>query len=132
MSDGLPGDEDLSRTAERLEALGHPVRLAVYRSLVRAAPGGRPVGELQTILAIPRSTLSFHLRRLIDVRLVIQERQSTTLFCHADLKVMNETLGFLLRECCQDQAGATLPPTKSSKQLRSSAPKHRPSGVHST
>ena len=113
MNHGLPIDEDLASTAERLEALGHPVRLAVYRSLVRAAPTGRPVGKLQKILAIPRSTLSFHLRRLIAVRLVIQQRQGTTLICHADLKVMNRTLGFLLRECCQDQGLAARQPGSS-------------------
>lgn len=103
MSNAMPSEDDFTRTAERLEALGHPVRLAVYRSLVRAAPEGRSVGELQEILAIPRSTLSFHLHRLIEVHLLTQKRQGTTLICHADLAVMDATLGFLLRECCQDR-----------------------------
>lgn len=106
MSRAVARDDDFTRTAERLEALGHPVRLAAYRSLVRAAPAGRSVGELQEILTIPRSTLSFHLRRLIEVRLLTQERQGTTLICHADLAVMDATLGFLLRECCQDRCNA--------------------------
>lgn len=95
-------EADLLQTARRLEALGRPVRLEIYRSLVRAAPGGRCVGELQQQLNIPRSTLSFHLRRLIEVGLLTQERQGTTLICHADLAVMDTTLGFLLRECCRD------------------------------
>lgn len=94
---------DLERTARSLEALGQPVRLAVYRALVRAGPEGRSVGELQEMLDIPRSTLSFHLRRLIEVGLVMQERQGTTLICRADCVVMDETLGFLLRECCADR-----------------------------
>ncbi len=88
--------------AERLEALGRPVRLELYRSLVRAAPNGRAVGELHARLGIPRSTLSFHLRRLIEVGLVTQERQGTTLICRADLIAMDATLGFLQRECCVD------------------------------
>ncbi|MDP1628487.1 helix-turn-helix transcriptional regulator [Parvibaculum sp.] len=94
---------DLDRTAQCLEALGQPVRLAVYRSLVRAGPEGRSVGELQEMLEIPRSTLSFHLRRLIEVGLVVQERHGTTLICHADMRVMDATLGFLMRECCADR-----------------------------
>lgn len=97
--------DDLDRTARCLEALGQPVRLAVYRALVRAGPEGRAVGELQELLQIPRSTLSFHLRRLIEVGLVRQERQGTTLLCHADYGVMNRTLGFLARECCADRGG---------------------------
>lgn len=91
---------DLDRTAACLEALGQPVRLAVYRALVRAGPQGRSVGEVQEAIGIPRSTLSFHLRRLIEVGLVVQERQGTTLLCHADYAAMDETLGFLMRECC--------------------------------
>ncbi|MFN4354566.1 ArsR/SmtB family transcription factor [Parvibaculum sp.] len=93
----------LDRTAACLEALGQPVRLAVYRTVVRAGPEGRSVGELQEAIDIPRSTLSFHLRRLIEVGLVVQKRQGTTLICHADYGVMDEALGFLLRECCADR-----------------------------
>ncbi|MCC5873105.1 MAG: helix-turn-helix transcriptional regulator [Gammaproteobacteria bacterium] len=102
MSAASPVENELARTAERLEALGRPVRLQVYRHLVRAGPAGLAVGELQQRLGIPRSTLSFHLRRLIEVGLVVQERQGTTLICHADLVVMEGTVGFLRRECCQD------------------------------
>ena len=94
--------DGLERPAERLDALGRPVRLRIYRALVRAEPRGRSVGELQALLDIPRSTLSFHLRRLIEVGLVAQERQATTLICHADLAVMGDTLGFLQRECSVD------------------------------
>lgn len=94
--------DSLDRTARCLEALGQPVRLSIYRALVRAVPTGRSVGELQEMLAIPRSTLSFHLRRLIEVGLVAQQRHGTTLICHADLTAMDETLGFLARECCAD------------------------------
>ncbi len=93
---------NLERTARCLEALGQPVRLGVYRALVRAGPEGRSVGELQEAIGIPRSTLSFHLRRLIEVGLVLQERHGTTLICRADCAVMDATLGFLLRECCAD------------------------------
>lgn len=96
---------DLDRTAACLEALGQPVRLSVYRALVRAGPGGRSVGELQEAAGIPRSTLSFHLRRLIGAGLVVQERHGTTLICHADYAAMDETLGFLMRECCADRGG---------------------------
>ena len=60
------------------------------------------MGDLQTRTGTARSTLSHHLHKLIDVGLVYQERERTTLYCHAHFKAMNETLGRLGRECCAD------------------------------
>lgn len=93
---------DLDAAALRLAALGQPTRLAIYRTLVRAAPHGCAVGDIQTRTGIPQSTLSFHLRRLVEVGLVSQDRQGTTLLCRADAEAMSTTLGFLARECCAD------------------------------
>jgi len=98
---------EIDQVAKRLEALGNPTRLSVYRMLVRAGTEGRPVGDLQQRLGIPASTLSHHLHRLIAVGLVVQERQSTTLICRANYAAMDETLGFLTEECCMD--AGTLP-----------------------
>lgn len=93
---------DIERTAERLEAIGNPTRLALFRWLVRAGRDGLAVGELQERLQVPRSTLSHHLHRLIGVGLVSQERRATTLICRASYAAMDETIGFLTRECCAD------------------------------
>ncbi len=90
--------------AKRLEALGNPTRLGIYRLLVRAGPDGLAVGDLLERTGIARSTLSHHLHRLIAVDLVSQERQGTTLICRNEAGVMNATLGFLLSECCADAA----------------------------
>jgi len=64
--------------SRQLEALGNPTRLGLYRTLVRAGGAGLSVGTLQEKHEIPASTLSHHLRRLIDTGLVTQERQATT------------------------------------------------------
>jgi DNA-binding transcriptional ArsR family regulator len=56
---------DLEKTASRLEALGNPTRLGIYRLLVRAGQDGLPVGEIQQRTEVARSTLSHHLHRLI-------------------------------------------------------------------
>jgi DNA-binding transcriptional ArsR family regulator len=95
---------DLEKIASRLEALGSPTRLEIYRLLVRAGRDGLPVGEIQRRTEVARSTLSHHLHRLIAVDLVTQERQATTLICRANYEVMNQTLGFLADECCADAA----------------------------
>ena len=98
-------DMKLDLIAKRLEALGNETRLELYRLLVRAGREGLPVGDLQRKTGVPRSTLSHHLHKLIAVGLVEQERQATTLICRAQFEVMNETLGFLLEECCADACG---------------------------
>ncbi|MCO5066510.1 MAG: metalloregulator ArsR/SmtB family transcription factor [Rhizobiaceae bacterium] len=93
---------NLEEVAKQLEALGNPTRLQVYRTLVRAGDAGLPVGRLQERLAIPASTLSHHLQRLIATGLVTQERQATTLICRANYPAMEGLIGFLADECCAD------------------------------
>ena len=88
--------------AAQLEALGNPTRLAVYRALVRAGETGMSVGRLQQKVGAAASTLSHHLQKLIQVDLVSQERQGTTLICRAEFKQMKALVGFLVDECCAD------------------------------
>ncbi len=88
--------------AARLEALGNPTRLQIYRLLVRAGDGGMAVGKLQSKLDLAASTLSHHLKTLLMVDLITQERQSTTLICRANYEMMNGIVEFLSSECCVD------------------------------
>ena len=92
----------LDETARRLEALGNPTRLGIYRMLVRAGPEGLVVGTIQRRAAVPRSTLSHHLHKLIGVGLVTQQRDGTTLICRANYAVMSAVVEFLTEECCAD------------------------------
>lgn len=88
--------------AARLEALGNPTRLRIYRALVRAGEPGLPVGKLQSRLSIPGSTLSHHLKTLIIVGLITQQRDATTLICRANYAVMRGLVDFLVAECCAE------------------------------
>jgi DNA-binding transcriptional ArsR family regulator len=90
--------------SQQLEALGNPTRLQLYRFLVRAGQAGRPVGRIQEKMKLPASTLSHHIKRLVDTGLVTQERQATTLICRAHYPSMNALIGFLADECCADDA----------------------------
>jgi DNA-binding transcriptional ArsR family regulator len=92
----------LEHAAARLEALGNPTRLRIYRALVRAGDPGLPVGKLQARLAVPASTLSHHLKTLLVVGLITQERDATTLICRAHYPVMRGLVDFLVAECCAD------------------------------
>lgn len=99
----------LESAARQLEALGNPTRLRIYRVLVRAGADGLPVGRLQARIGIAASTLSHHLKRLVEAGLVTQERQATTLFCRTHYPTMDALIGFLSDECCADAGlvGAT-------------------------
>jgi DNA-binding transcriptional ArsR family regulator len=90
--------------AARLEALGNPTRLKIYRALVRAGQAGMPVGRLQDKLKVAPSTLSHHIKSLVSVGLVSQVRESTTLVCHANYDTMQGLVDFLVAECCADEA----------------------------
>ena len=92
-------------TARRLEALGNETRLEIFRTLVRAGPDGLPVGEIQSRTGTARSPLSHPLHKLIAVGLVRQEREGTTLYCHAIFDEMQAIIDYLTRECCADARG---------------------------
>src|SRR6266436_10394644 len=94
--------------AARLEALGNPTRLKVYHMLVRAGAAGLSVGTLQARLDIAPSTLSFHLKTLVIVGLVTQERDATTLICRANYPMMRGLVQFLVAECCTEADCASL------------------------
>jgi ArsR family transcriptional regulator len=96
---------NIETAAAQLEALGNTTRLTIYRTLVRAGEGGLAVGKLQLKLDIAGSTLSHHIRKLVEVDLVSQERQATTLICRANYTSMNGLIGYLADECCADTSG---------------------------
>ncbi|MCP5022614.1 MAG: helix-turn-helix transcriptional regulator [bacterium] len=96
----------MEQVATRLGALGNTTRLGIYRILVRAGLSGLPVAGVQARLNIPASTLSHHLHKLLEVGLVTQKREGTTLICHADFAVMEATLALFQKECCADEQGA--------------------------
>ncbi len=95
---------NLEIAANQLGTLGNPVRLRVYRALVRAGDPGLPVGRLQRRLRIAGSTLSYHLHRLISAGLVSQERHANILICRANYPAMDQLVGYLVDECCADAA----------------------------
>ena len=97
---------DDAMIARRLGALGNETRLEIYRILVRAGHDGVPVGELQRRTGVAISTVSHHLHKLITVGLAYQERDGTTLFCHANYDAMQDTLGYLTEVCCADEGAA--------------------------
>jgi DNA-binding transcriptional ArsR family regulator len=96
----------LEIASRQLESLGSPVRLKIYRALVRAGEDGLACGALQQKVGLAASTLSHHLRHLREAGLVSQERQATTLICRANYPAMDRLIGYLSAECCADSGCA--------------------------
>jgi DNA-binding transcriptional ArsR family regulator len=93
-------NEDISRYADMLAAMGSEPRLRIMRSLLSAHPDGMVVGEIGSELEITASTLSHHLEKLKNEGLVHVQRESTFLRYSANTKSLEEILAFLYDECC--------------------------------
>jgi DNA-binding transcriptional ArsR family regulator len=87
--------------ATALAALGHEARLRIFRLLVRAGHEGLNIGEIGQLVGLPASTLAHHLRALVDVGLVTQQRHSRQVINRADFDVMNAVLAFVAEKCCK-------------------------------
>jgi DNA-binding transcriptional ArsR family regulator len=92
--------EQLVRFADMLAAMGTEPRLRIIRLLLSAHPDGLVVGEIQTELGIPSSTLSHHLEKLKNEDLVKVQRESTFLRYSANAESLQDLLTFLYAECC--------------------------------
>jgi DNA-binding transcriptional ArsR family regulator len=68
--------------------------------LLSAHPDGLVVGDIQSELDIPNSTLSHHLEKLKNEELVKVRRESTFLRYTANTEALQELLRFLYYECC--------------------------------
>ncbi|MNV00943.1 Arsenical resistance operon repressor [compost metagenome] len=89
---------------QALAALAQPVRLQVFRALVVAGQGGLTPSVLAEQLAVPSTSLSFHLKELTHANLVSQERDGRNLIYRAVFEQMNALLGYLTENCCQGEA----------------------------
>jgi DNA-binding transcriptional ArsR family regulator len=95
---------DESQVITSLAALAHPIRLRIFRALVVSGAPGLTPGVMQEGLAIPATTLSFHLKELANAGLVTAERASRNLVYRAAYEQMNGLLGYLTENCCQGVA----------------------------
>src|SRR5689334_7998255 len=92
--------DQVVRYADMFSAMGTEARLRIMQLLLSAHPEGLVVGEIQTELDIPNSTLSHHLEKLKNEDLVTVRREGTFLWYAANTEALQELLGFLYAECC--------------------------------
>lgn len=90
----------VERHAEQLAALGHPVRLKVLRRVVQAGPEGASAGDLQGHVELPASTLSHHLKRLVDAGLLTSRGEGTYHYYAAEYAALRRLTDYLWEDCC--------------------------------
>jgi DNA-binding transcriptional ArsR family regulator len=95
----------LERHAEQLAALGHPARLAVLRFVVQGDKAGTAAGEIQTHVDIPASTLSHHLKRLVDAGLLSTRSEGTYHYYAAVYDNLRGLTDYLWQDCCKRGKG---------------------------
>jgi DNA-binding transcriptional ArsR family regulator len=84
-----------------LGALAPDVRLRIYRAVVGVGPAGMTPGAIASELAVPPSTVSFHVKELLHAGLLTQERDGRHLIYRPSIDTMNELLAYLSAHCCQ-------------------------------
>jgi len=92
--------EQVAKYADMLSAMGTEPRLRIMQLLLSAHPDGLVVGDIQSELDIPNSTLSHHLEKLKNEELVNVRRERTFLRYTANTEALQELLQFLYAECC--------------------------------
>lgn len=105
---------------DRLAALSHPQRLAVFRLLMRRCPDEVPAGEIASALDLKPNTASVYLSALTQNELISQRRDGTRLLYRINLASARALIADLFLDCCRGRAD--LCPPQFSDLLRSLTP----------
>lgn len=71
----LVDEEVRAQTVLVMKALSSPSRIHILAALVKSESGGACVGEIVTLLGLSQSTVSHHLRVLLEANVVIMSRR---------------------------------------------------------
>ena len=91
----------LESHAEQLAALGHPVRLSILRFVVQGGKAGTAAGDIQGHVDVPASTLSHHLKRLVDAGLLSTRNEGTYHYYAAVYESLRALTDYLWEDCCK-------------------------------
>ena len=100
---------DTQHALDALAGLAQKSRLALFRELVQRGPAGATPGELAETVGIAPTTLSFHLKTLLQAGLIQAEQQGRSITYRADFDAMQGLVGYLTDNCCGGDPGQCAP-----------------------
>lgn len=103
---------EIESAVAALSALAQEHRLQAFRLLVEAGDVGMAAGAIAEAMAMPASSLSFHLAQMERAGLIAKRRLGRSLIYSADYHTMTALLGFLTENCCAGSPGACAPATE--------------------
>ena len=86
---------EMRSAAKVLSALAHDLRLELWRMLVPHGEEGLSAGLIAARLAIPPSSLSFHLQQMTQAGVLMQRRRSRQILYAVNDEVVGELCRFL-------------------------------------
>jgi ArsR family transcriptional regulator, arsenate/arsenite/antimonite-responsive transcriptional repressor len=93
-------------TVKALLALAQTHRLRVFRALVMAGVSGLTPSTLTASLGVAPTSLSFHLKELLNAGLISREAHGRNLIYRAEFTQMTALLGYLTEHCCAAASSA--------------------------
>lgn len=100
---------ELYSAVTALSALAQEHRLQAYRLLVQAGDAGLAAGTIAEAMAMPASSLSFHLAQMERAGLIRRQRRGRSLIYSADYGGMTALIAYLTENCCAGSPGACTP-----------------------
>jgi DNA-binding transcriptional ArsR family regulator len=86
---------DVGNAVAALAVLGHGLRLDVWRTLAAHGPLGLSAGAISAHMGIAPSLLSFHLREMTQVGLLVEHRSTRQVIYAVNKEVMDALCAFL-------------------------------------
>ena len=94
-----------------LAALGHRLRLEVWRMLVPYGLCGLPAGSIAARLAVPPSSLSFHLQQMTQAGILCQRRSSRQIVYAVNRDVLDRLCDFIKSQSVGQAIGSPTAPS---------------------
>lgn len=91
---------ELVDAVKALASLAQETRLEVFRLVIRSGDEGLAAGSIAEQLAVPASTLSFHLKELCNAGLLQDRRDGRSIYYSLKSDAMRELISFLVDDCC--------------------------------